>query len=190
MSMNNHVLEREDEMDSSSVIGLIVGVILAILTIILILWGNKKIAPAPVTLGKTQVPEPVKPAVPEQEQAEGERILRLRMTEAPVVSGTSASAPFLEGSAVEATPAAPVKPDDLTIVEGIGPKIAALLGKNGIQTFAQLASAELSQLEKILRENGLQFAKPASWPAQAKLAADGKLDELKAMQDKLVAGRY
>lgn len=80
-------------------------------------------------------------------------------------------------------------PDDLVIIEGIGPKIAALLKEQGISTFAQLAATDVAVLEKLLKDNKLQFAKPDSWPVQAKLAAEGKLDELKALQEKLVAGR-
>lgn len=87
------------------------------------------------------------------------------------------------------TAAVPLKADDLVIIEGIGPKIAVLLKKNGITTFAQLAAANVADLEKMLKAAGLQFAKPASWPKQAALAAQGKMDELKALQEKLVAGR-
>ena len=85
--------------------------------------------------------------------------------------------------------AAPAKMDDLTIIEGIGPKIAGILKQAGISTFAQLASTEAPVLDKLLKENGLQFTKPQSWAEQARLAAEGKMDELKALQDKLVAGR-
>ncbi len=31
--------------------------------------------------------------------------------------------------------------------------------------------------------------KPESWPEQSRLAAEGKMEELKAMQEKLVAGK-
>ena len=85
--------------------------------------------------------------------------------------------------------AAPARMDDLEIIEGIGPKIASILKQSGITTFAQLAAAEIPFLEKLLKENGLQFTKPESWPEQARLAAEGKMDDLKALQDKLVAGR-
>lgn len=93
-----------------------------------------------------------------------------------------------EARPVEVVPA-PVVADDLTLIEGIGPKIAGLLHQKGITTFAQLAAAELPMLEQMLRENGMQFTKPASWMEQARLAAEGKMDELKALQEKLVAGR-
>ncbi len=91
-----------------------------------------------------------------------------------------------EKESVDATP--PVE-DDLVIIEGIGPKVAAILKKNGIATFAQLAAATPADLERILRANGMPYAKPASWPKQARLAAAGNMDELKKLQESLVAGR-
>ncbi len=85
-------------------------------------------------------------------------------------------------------PPSAVKPDDLVIIEGIGPKIAGVLQAAGIQTFAQLAAADPAQLEKILHDAGLRLADPSTWMEQAKLAAEGKMDELKALQDSLKGG--
>ena len=79
--------------------------------------------------------------------------------------------------------------DDLTIIEGIGPKISGLLRQHGITTFAQLAVTDIAVLENILKTNDLQFVKPDSWPKQARLAAEGKMAELKALQETLIAGR-
>jgi NADH-quinone oxidoreductase subunit I len=88
--------------------------------------------------------------------------------------------------------ASPVtKLDDLTRIEGIGPKIAALFQEAGIITFAHLAATEVSKLKQILADAGPQFqlADPSTWPEQAKLAATGKWKELEALQDKLKGGR-
>jgi predicted flap endonuclease-1-like 5' DNA nuclease len=101
----------------------------------------------------------------------------------------SEPAPVKSAPVAEKAASIPLKADDLVIIEGIGPKIAELLKKNGITTFAQLAAANVADLEKMLKAAGLQFAKPGSWPQQAALAAQGKMDELKALQEKLVAGR-
>lgn len=85
---------------------------------------------------------------------------------------------------------APVVPDDLKIVEGIGPKIEVILHDAGIKTFAQLAAAEVSQLEKIVREDaGIRIAFPDTWPEQARLAAHGAWDALEKLQDELKGGR-
>ncbi len=86
-------------------------------------------------------------------------------------------------------PETPNLPDDLTILEGIGPKVNKILQAQGISTFAQLADTKADQLKTILEENSLQFMNPASWPQQAKLAAEGKMDELQVLMDNLKGGR-
>ncbi len=82
------------------------------------------------------------------------------------------------------------KPDDLKKIEGIGPKIAEILNTNGIKTFSDLAATEADKIREMLKEAGGRFAShnPETWPAQAKLAADGKWDELKKWQDELDGG--
>lgn len=83
----------------------------------------------------------------------------------------------------------PVKPDDLKVIEGIGPKISGLLQAAGLATFRQLAEADPQRLQQILDEADLRLADPGTWKEQAKLAADGKWDELQALQDSLKGGR-
>ncbi len=84
-----------------------------------------------------------------------------------------------------------VTPDDLKIIEGIGPKIEGILQDAGIKTFAELAAASVSQLEKIVREDaGIRIAFPDTWPEQAQLAADEKWAELEKLQDELKGGRH
>lgn len=81
--------------------------------------------------------------------------------------------------------------DKLTLIEGIGPKIAGLLNDDGIVTFADLAKAKVGTLSKILKDAGPRYSihKPNSWPKQARLARDGKMDALKKLQDKLDGGK-
>lgn len=80
-------------------------------------------------------------------------------------------------------------PDDLKIVEGIGPKVQSVLNGIGILTFKQLAEADLSAVRKALEAAGYRFMDPRSWPDQAALAAESRWDELKLMQENLKAGR-
>jgi predicted flap endonuclease-1-like 5' DNA nuclease len=91
--------------------------------------------------------------------------------------------------AVEAAP--PPKPDDLKIVEGVGPKIETLLNDAGIWTWRQLSETHVETLRKILDQAGPNYriADPGTWPRQAGLAAEGKWDELKEYQDFLSGGR-
>ena len=80
--------------------------------------------------------------------------------------------------------------NDLTVVEGIGPKINELFNNAGIKTFVQLAAATVPQMRKILDDGGSRFriANPSTWAQQAALAADNKWDALKKLQDALSAG--
>ena len=80
--------------------------------------------------------------------------------------------------------------DDLTKVEGIGPKAAEALTAAGIATFADLGKAKEAEIQKILDESEGRFGmmKPATWPKQAQMAADGKWDELKKWQDEMDGG--
>ncbi|WP_411030035.1 30S ribosomal protein S2 [Spongiimicrobium sp. 3-5] len=80
--------------------------------------------------------------------------------------------------------------DDLTKIEGIGPKIAEIFQAAKIATFAELSGKSEEDLKAVLTEAGPRYASknPASWPKQAKMAADGKWDELKEWQDKVKGG--
>ena len=82
-------------------------------------------------------------------------------------------------------------PDDLTKIEGIGPKIAQLFAAEGIDSFAKLARASVPRLRKILAEAGPRYRlhDPNTWKNQAALAKDGKWKELRTLQDKLDGGR-
>ena len=114
--------------------------------------------------------------------------------EAPAAEETPAveEAPVVEEApAAEATPAAEVEPDNLTKVEGIGPKIAETLQNAGVKTFAQLGAMDPAKVKEILDAAEGNFAAhdPGTWPKQASMAAEGKWDELKAWQDELDGGK-
>lgn len=82
------------------------------------------------------------------------------------------------------------KQDDLKAIEGIGPKIATLLNKAGINLWHDLAQTSESTLQAILDKAGkrYQLADPSSWPKQARLAEEGKFEELADYQDVLIGG--
>lgn len=79
--------------------------------------------------------------------------------------------------------------DDLTKIEGVGPKVAQILSGAGISTFQQLAAADVSSVQKILSEAGLQMMNPAGWIEQAKLAAKGDWTGFEKLQSELKGGR-
>ncbi|MEY8849583.1 50S ribosomal protein L21 [Psychroserpens sp. XS_ASV72] len=82
------------------------------------------------------------------------------------------------------------KADDLKKIEGAGPKAAEALVNAGYDTFAKVAKAKPEELSAVLTEASSRLAHLVTdtWPKQAKLAAEGKWDELKALQDKLDGG--
>lgn len=85
----------------------------------------------------------------------------------------------------------PNEKDDLTVVEGIGPKIQMLLNQYGIYTYRQLATTEVARLKEILQAAGPQLAMhdPGTWPSQANLAANDEWDSLKSIQGFLKGGK-
>ncbi|MEZ7499010.1 50S ribosomal protein L21 [Flavobacterium sp. Arc3] len=106
-------------------------------------------------------------------------------------SGAKKAAPKAAKVAEAKAPKASKKADDLKIVEGVGPKAAEALVAAGIDTFAKLAKAKAAAVKEILEasESKLSHLDPTTWAQQAQLAADGKMDELKKLQDELNGGK-
>ena len=82
--------------------------------------------------------------------------------------------------------------NDLTAIEGIGPKISDLIKADGVTTFYALADTSPSTIQTALDKAGASYkmAKPGTWPDQANLAANNRWPALKALQDVLVGGVY
>ncbi len=80
--------------------------------------------------------------------------------------------------------------DDLTKIEGIGPKIAEKLNEAGIYTWAKLGATETSKIQEILDNAGSRYTvhNPGTWAKQAQMAANGEWDELNKWQDYLEGG--
>jgi predicted flap endonuclease-1-like 5' DNA nuclease len=69
--------------------------------------------------------------------------------------------------------------DDLTVIDGIGPGAMQVLNGAGIYTFNQLAHMSVADLRALIDRSGIRVADPSTWPEQARLAAEGRFDELK-----------
>ena len=84
-----------------------------------------------------------------------------------------------------------VKENDLTIIEGIGPKIQELFHNHGIRTWKQLAEASVETCQKVLDSGGDHFRihNPGTWPEQARLAYEGKWKQLLDWQEELDGGK-
>jgi ribosomal small subunit protein bTHX len=107
---------------------------------------------------------------------------------APAKKKAAEKAPVAEKKAPAkktATKKAAAKGDQLTKIEGIGPKVMEVLGESGIASFADLAKTESAKIAEILvaANSRYKMFDPTTWPEQAKMAADGKWDELKVWQD-------
>lgn len=78
------------------------------------------------------------------------------------------------------------KTDDLTRIEGIGPKTAIVLNQSGIHTYETLSETSLSSLKQILEEAGAAYLRHGheTWAKQALLAANGEWEALEAWQGK------
>jgi large subunit ribosomal protein L19 len=81
--------------------------------------------------------------------------------------------------------------DELTKIEGIGPKVSQVLMDTGITSFSDLAGTDPDVIRESLAAAEGNFAgnDPATWPKQAEMARDGKWEELKVWQDELDGGR-
>lgn len=81
--------------------------------------------------------------------------------------------------------------DNFQKVEGIGPAIEETLKTAGIRTFKQLADSDYSTLKSILMSKGSKFVMhdPRNWPKQAKLANEGKWEELDKLKVELIRGK-
>jgi predicted flap endonuclease-1-like 5' DNA nuclease len=87
-------------------------------------------------------------------------------------------------------PAATSKKDDLTRIEGIGPKISAALETAGINTFLELSKASPETLRAAIHAASIRLAPSLeTWAQQAVLLAKGDEAGFQGLTDTLVAGR-
>lgn len=90
---------------------------------------------------------------------------------------------------VEVKPEIDKEPDDLTRIEGIGPKVSAALVNAGIKSYETLAKADVNDLKQILESAGYKYMDPGTWPEQAGLLSEGKSEEFKLFIEGLKGGR-
>lgn len=84
-----------------------------------------------------------------------------------------------------------IKENDLTIVEGIGPKIQQLFHNNNIKTWKSLSNCSVAKCQTILEDAGEAYRihNPGTWPKQARMAYEGEWEKLLKWQDELDGGR-
>lgn len=115
---------------------------------------------------------------------------RPAMTNSSIVQLDSSNVSFNDGNG-DSDFISHVQADDLTIIEGIGPKANNLLHDAGINSYQDLAHADIKTLQSILNEAGPRFRllTPDTWPQQASLAAEGDWEALNQLKDKLDGGK-
>lgn len=108
-------------------------------------------------------------------------------------ASTGAVAPSLNfnADAAKAAIGKKVKADDLTVVEGIGPKISELFHNHDVKTWHSLAECSLEKCQEVLISGGKRFEihNPGSWPLQARMAFNGEWEKLSKWQDEHKGGR-
>lgn len=121
----------------------------------------------------------------------GEKAKRTRRSGGAKKANASATETVIAEAPVAAATPEATTADDLTIIEGIGPKAAEALAEGGLATFAAIAAATPEQISAVLdaAEGSFNALVPTTWPEQAQLAADGKMDELEVLKDNLKGGR-
>ncbi len=118
-------------------------------------------------------------------------IVSISATGAKAAPAKKAEAKKEEATVEKKAPAKKAKNDDLTKIEGIGPKASEALVSAGVDTFAKLAKKSAEEIKDILvnASSTLSHLDPTTWASQAELAADGKWDELQKWQDELNGGK-
>jgi large subunit ribosomal protein L21 len=131
---------------------------------------------------KAKKEEPKKKATPKKEAPKAAAPKAEAKKEAPKAE--------VKAPVKKAAPKKAAKGDDLKKIEGVGPKAMEAMVAAGLDTFAKVATAKPVKLTEILTEASSRMGHLVTdtWPKQAKLAADGKWDELQELQDKLDGG--
>ncbi|MEZ4854436.1 hypothetical protein [Flavobacterium sp.] len=108
-----------------------------------------------------------------------------------IQSFTSAATIAFNAAAAKSVFGKKINENDLKIVEGIGPKIEELFKTSGILSWKLLSETSVDRCQEILNKAGERFQmhNPGTWPRQAKLAYEGKWQELKDWQDVLDGGK-
>ena len=155
---------------------------------------TKAAAPKAEKVQKVTVPKaPTKPKAEKKAAApKAEKVQKVVVPKAPAKPKAEKKAAAPKAEKVAAAPKAVASTkDDLKRIEGIGPKIEELLNAANILTFNDLAATKADKVKTILEGGGKRFQMhdPSSWGAQSQLAATGKWDDLKKMQDELNGGK-
>lgn len=144
--------------------------------------------PAAVVPVEEKKPKAEKPAV-KAEDMPTEPLPKPEIAEVEAAAAAKQAAAEAPTTEVKAAPAS-AEPDDLTLIEGIGPYYRDILHAAGVTSFEALSKLDPKKIEQIAKDAGARrAASMATWPQQAALAAKGDWAGLDALQSSLTAGR-
>jgi predicted flap endonuclease-1-like 5' DNA nuclease len=107
---------------------------------------------------------------------------------APVAAGVTENP--VEQSSQENSPKLTGTPDDLMLIEGIGPHYRDILVKAGVTGFEQVAELNEARFIEIAKAAGSRkHPSMVTWAQQANLAAKGDWSALRTLQDSLAGGQ-
>lgn len=151
-------------------------------------WNADDYAPTSLDVYNSvvEVSEPLDTGNPTEEIQEKAKSEAIKAAKAP--KAAKAKAPTKSKATQKSDNA--VK-DDLTRIEGIGPKIAQILNEGGIVSFKDLSKSNVNTLKIMLAEAGSRnkMHDPTTWAEQAKLAVVGNWDALSKLQLELKKGK-
>jgi len=106
-------------------------------------------------------------------------------------AGTIATGISFDGDVAKAVFGKKIKENDLTVVEGIGPKIQGLFHNHNVTTWKALSECSVDKCQSVLDSGGERYKihKPGTWPDQAKMAYQGRWEELLRWQNELDGGK-
>ena len=138
---------------------------------------------------------PAEEAKSEEAPKEEAKTEEAKTEEAPAEEAKAEEAPAKEAKEAEEASAEKspkgLGPDDLKVVEGIGPKCEEALKAAGIGTWKDLSEAKPEKITEILTAAEGNFAGqvPDTWPKQAEMAVAGDWEKLEKWQDELDGGK-
>lgn len=144
--------------------------------------------PAALVPAEEKKPKAEKPAV-KAEDMPTEPMPKPEIAEIEAEAAAKQAAAAAPTTEVKAAPSS-AEPDDLTLIEGIGPYYRDILHAAGVASFEALSKLDPKTIEQIAKDAGARrAASMATWPQQAALAAKGDWAGLDALQSSLTAGR-
>ena len=138
-----------------------------------------------------QAAKAVKPAFADDTETKEEKVEATAKEDAAPAAAAAAAAAAPAADEAEVKSPKGLGPDDLKVVEGIGPKCEEALKAGGIGTWKDLSESTPEKIREILDAADGNFSGqvPDTWPEQAKIAVSGDWEKLEKWQDELDGGK-